>query len=199
MARTPKANKPKVTMKILTATGVTAINDSVAATLTDFLTDGKSVVYASASLRFATIYNRIGKLLGDYDESSCTLGTLTTTHLDAGFSVKDFLNQYGDADVLIIDDMTKAMGYPFLMSDNIDLLKKAAEGKNIFVGIVQSRQKAMSENLVAFVKQYAKKADIEVEEIKRETPEDDPVEQEPAPASISETPPQDDENKEAGQ
>ena len=189
MGRTAK--KPaEINMTILTATGVTAVNDSVCASVTDLLTDGKSVVYASASMRYATIFNKFGKAFGDYDESSCNLGSLLVTHLDDGFSVAELTDKYADADVLIIDDMTAADGYPYSLPYDLKTLKKYASGKRVFVGVIQSRQKASSAKLVQFAKKFAEQNGIKYEEIKRDTPEDAPeTPAEPKPA------PQGEENK----
>ena len=180
-------------LKIYMSTGATAINDSVCESLTDSYTDGKKIAYVSASLRTAHIFNKIGKALYAYDESECKLGSVTVTHVDKGFTVKKLVPLFSDADVLVIDDMSATVGYPFGLVDEFDALKKfASDGKRVIAGVVMSRKKGDAAGLLSFVEGYAKKNGVQFEEIKRD---DDGDEDAPEPESEPKKP-ENDEHKE---
>lgn len=167
-------------LKLYIGTGATAINDSICGAITDGYTNGKRVVYVSASLRTAHIFNRVGKELFGYNESECNLGSVTITHADNGFSVKKLMASYPEADILAIDDMSVTKGYPFGLIDELDALKKlAGDGKRVLAGIVMSRKKDLASGLANFVEDYASKNGIPYEEVKRgddEGDEDTPAE-----------------------
>ena len=166
-------------MKLYISTAATAINDAVCDALTEAYTEGKRIVYVSASLRMSHVFNRIGKALFDYDESACKLGSVTLTHADNGFSAKKLAAKYPDADMLVIDDMSCTGGYPFGLGEELDALKKfAGDGKSVLAGVVMSRKKDLASGLIAFVEGYAKKQGIPYEEVKRAG--DDGAEEAPA-------------------